>query len=598
MLFQSAIASIRSFVQNRRPASRQAVAVRQVVHLRGSSFPRWNQWKELPRFLNSKEKHAASIAVSVFLLSTLTLGIRAWLSHETLIPAIGGSYIEGAIGTPQYINPLYATGSDVDADLTRLLFSGLMRTDRDGALVPDLAESYTISEDQKTYTFTLRKNALWHDDQPVTSADVLFTLEAIQNPEYHSPLAVSFAGATVTAPDPSTIIVLVDEPFTPLLGALTVGILPQHLWADVVPQNAPLSTWNIKPIGSGPFMFSKLVKDTRGALKSYTLVRNDSFYRGTVYLGEFTMKFYSDIYELTDALRNKNIEGASVLSAQDAQSLADDGVIHLGAPRLSQFTAAFFNEKHSTIIANDDIRAALALATDRALVAQAATGNLATPIVSPILSTMPGYDASIVVPPGNFEGATALLDAAGWTIAESATLRTKDGATLSLSITTLDSPDLLAAATELQKQWSALGASVQILTVDQSTLQNDVVKNHDYDVLLAGERYGIYPDLYPFWHSSQTTYPGLNLCGFADRDVDAAIIAARTSTDPQKAVDASKLLVASFNESVPAIMLYQPAYVYGVSPKLHNTDVESVTNPSDRFASVEGWFRKAKRTLW
>ena len=191
-----------------------------------------------------------------------------------------------------------------------------------------------------------------------------------------------------------------------------------------------------------------------------------------------------------------------------------------------------------------------------------------------------------------------MLEAEGWTVAESATLRAKNDATLSFSITTLDSPDLLAAATELQKQWSLLGASVQILTVNQSTLQNDVIKHHDYDVLLAGERYGIYPDLYSFWHSSQTTYPGLNLGGFANRDVDAAIVAARTSTDPQKSVEASQLFVTAFNDAVPAIMLYQPAYVYGVSPKLHNTDVVSVTNPSDRFAEVDSWFRKAKRALW
>lgn len=539
-----------------------------------------------------------SIALGVLLLSTVTFGVRTWLSHETRIPVIGGSYIEGAIGTPQYVNPLYATGTDVDADLTRLMFSGLMRTDIHGDLVPDLAESYTISEDQKTYTFTLRSNALWHDGAPVTSADVLFTIQAIQDPAYHSPLAVSFAGATVAAPDASTFTVSLNEPFSPLLGALTVGILPQHLWSDIVPQNAPLTPLNIKPVGSGPFMFSKLVKDTKGALKSYTLVRNPSFYRETVYLEDFTMKFYGDIRELTDAVRNKNVEGASVLSAQDAQRLADDDVIHLGAPKLSQFTAAFFNESHSQVIANDSVRAALAQATDRTIVAQAATGNLATPIVSPILAGMPGYDETATVPAGDIAGANALLESAGWTIAEGATLRTKDGVTLAFNITTLDSPDLLAAATELQKQWAQLGADIQILTVNQSTLQGDVIKNHDYDVLLAGERYGIYPDLYPFWHSSQTTYPGLNLCGFADRAVDTAIAAARTSTDPQKAVEASQLFTAAFNETIPAVMLYQPAYVYAVSPKLNNTDVFTVTNPSDRFANVEGWFRKSKRALW
>ncbi len=585
-------------MQTRRSSSKHDAAVRQVVHLRGTSFPRWKQWKELPRFLNATERQHASIALGIFLISSAMLGVRTWRSHETILPAIGGTYIEGAIGTPQYINPLYATGSDVDADLTRLLFSGIMRTDEHGNLVPDLAESYTISEDQKTYTFTLRTNALWHDGEPVTSHDVVFTLQAIQNPEYHSPLAISFAGAEVTATDDSTVIIALEEPFSPLLGALTVGILPQHLWADIVPQNAPLTPLNIKPVGSGPFQFSKLVKDSRGTLKSYTLTRNPSFYRGTVYLGTLTMKFYTDLYELTEAVRNKNVEGASVLSAQDAQRFADDGVIHLGSPLLSQFTAAFFNKNHAKILAFDEVRNALALATDRARVAQAATGHLATPIVSPILSNMPGFDASVTVPSADIEGAKALLESKGWIMAEGATLRAKDGATLSLSITTLDSPDLLAAATELQAQWTLLGASVQILTVNQATLQNDVIKNHDYDILLAGERYGVSSDLYPFWHSSQTAYPGLNLCGFADRDVDAAIAAARTSTDPQKAVDAANLFTEAFNETVPAIMLYQPAYVYAVSPKLRNTDVVRVTTPSDRFSNIENWFRKFKRSLW
>jgi len=585
-------------VQTHNSPSAATVAMRQVVNLRGTKFPHWKQWKELPRFLNQKEKRIANIALSILFLSSLTLGIRTLLSHETVLPKIGGSYIEGAIGTPQYINPLYATGSDVDADLTRLLYSGLMRTDGNHGLVPDLAESYTVSEDQKTYTFILRENAEWHDGEPVTSADILFTISAIQNPEYHSPLAVSFADTQVNATDDRTVIITLNEPFTPLLAALTVGILPEHLWADVIPQNAPLTTLNIKPIGSGPFVFSKLAKDNKGVLKSYTLTRNASFYRNTVYLNEITIKFYNDLQELTEAVRNNNIEGASVLSAADAQSLSDDGVIHLGSPLLSQFTAAFFNEKHSMIIADDSVRKALNQAVDRTKITQTAAGKLATPIVSPILSDMPGYDASLSVPTADPEGAKATLDAAGWTLAEGATIRAKEGTTLSFSITTLDSPDLLAAATELQSEWSALGASVAIFSVNQLALQNDIVKNHDYDVLLAGERYGAYPDLYPFWHSSQTTYPGLNLGGFADRKVDAAIALARTSTDPQKAVEAAQSLVSAFNESVPAIMLYQPAYVYAVSPKLHGTTITSVATPSDRFANVEGWYRKTKRTLW
>ncbi len=583
-------------MQKKERASARTVAVRQIVSLRGSRFPTWKQWKELPRFLSPKERQTFGIALLLCILSGATLGVRLWLSHETLLAAVGGSYTEGALGTPQYINPLYATGSDVDSDLTRLIFSGLMRYDEHHALVPDLAESYAVSDDQKTYTFTLRNNAYWHDNEPVTSADVLFTISAIQNPEYHSPLSVSFAGSSVETPDNRTVVFTLEEPFAPFLAALTVGILPAHLWEEISPQSAPLAQFNIKPVGSGPFMFSKLAKDNKGSLRSYTVERNPSFYRGTVYLNDITLKFYSSLQELTDAVRNKNVEGASVLAAGDAQSLSHDGVIALGAPQLSQFTAAFFNQKQSAALADDNVRQALVLATDRTLVAQASAGAYATPIVSPLLPDMPGYSAT-AIPNGDTEGAKGLLESKGWTIADGATVRAKSGTTLDLTITTLDSPDLIAAATELQREWNAIGANVSIEPIDQTTLQNDVLKNHTFDILLAGERYGAYPDLYPFWHSSQMTYPGLNLSGLANRKLDTAIEAARTSTDPSKAAEAGTLLTEAFTEEQPAIMLYQPKYLYALSPKLFGTTVSAVSVPSDRFANVEGWYRKTKISL-
>jgi peptide/nickel transport system substrate-binding protein len=568
--------------------------MRQVVNLRGRRLPSIRQWQELPRFLTAQERFLARAALSLAIISGIALTGHLWLSTRVTTPAVGGSYIEGALGTPQYINPLYAAGSDVESDLTRLVYSGLLRYDGEQGLVPDLAEQFTISEDQKTYTFTLKSGVTWHDGEPLTANDVVFTIAAIQNPEYHSPLAVSFTGMQVTAPDEHTVIFTLDEPFAPFLAALTVGILPAHLWEEVSPQSAPLAPMNIKPVGTGPYMFSKLVKDNRGTLRSMTLTRNPHFYRGTVYLDEITMKFYADLRELTDAVRNKNVEGASVLAAQDAQALADDGVVTLGAPRLSQFTAIFFNQKHSTILADDAVRQALNQATDRVLVAQVATGTYGSPIISPLLPGMAGYTPDTTVPTPDTESAKALLESKNWTFAQGATVRSNGATPLSFTITTLDSPDLIAAAQELERQWEAIGASVDVAVIDEYTLQTDSIKNHNYDALLAGERYGAYPDLYPFWHSSQTVYPGLNLGGFANRKVDTAIETARTSTDPAKTIEANQLFAASFAEEIPAIMLYQPSYLYGVSPKLSNTTVAAVTTPSDRFTNVEQWYRKTK----
>ena len=87
------------------------------------------------------------------------------------VPKKGGILTEGVIGTPRFINPVLAT-SDADRDLTALIYSGLMRISNDGSLEPDLAEKYTVSPDGRRYTFTLKKDSLWHDGKPVTAESV------------------------------------------------------------------------------------------------------------------------------------------------------------------------------------------------------------------------------------------------------------------------------------------------------------------------------------------------------------------------------------------------------------------------------------------
>ncbi|KKW30908.1 MAG: Extracellular solute-binding protein family 5 [Candidatus Uhrbacteria bacterium GW2011_GWD2_52_7] len=560
--------------------------------------PTLAQWRQLPRFLSTRERKFASFALGAFVIAVAGLGFQ-WLNkNQTTIPAVGGEYTEGVVGTPQFINPLYATASDVDADLSRLVYSGLMRFDPQDGIVPDLASNYTVSEDEKEYVFTLRSDAKWHDSNDVvTASDVAFTISAIQNPEYHSPLAVSFAGIAVEAVDTSTVKFTLDEPFSPFLAALTVGILPAFEWQDIAPSSAQLAIQNIKPVGSGPYQFAKLVKDNRGSIRSMTLERNPDFYRGAPYIKKLSFKFYSSVTELTDALRNKNVEGASVISSADASAFSDERGLSLQNPSLPQFTAAFFNAKHSSVLADDEVRKALSLAVDRTAIVQI-TGSVASAINSPILSGMPGYDASATVPVADSTTAASTLDAAGWTFTEGATVRSKSDKSLSFTITTLDSPELTAAAQELERQWEAIGASVDVAVVDIATLQSDVLKNRSYDILVAGERYGTFADPYPFWHSSQTSYPGLNLGSFSDRKADEAIETARETTDQTKRAEAFASLSGLIAEDMPAIMLYQPKYTFALASKIRGVDVPSVTVPSDRFADVETWYIKAKHEFF
>ena len=160
------------------------LALQQVVSARKrQGLPTKSQIKYFPQLLSKKEKQIASIAFVIIVITGILLGREFLNSQRLVVPAVGGEYTEGLVGAPQLINPLYSLTSDVDTDLTRLIYSGLMKYDTANGLVPDLAESYTISEDGKTYTFVIRDNAIWHDGEKVLADDIIFTINAIQNPD-------------------------------------------------------------------------------------------------------------------------------------------------------------------------------------------------------------------------------------------------------------------------------------------------------------------------------------------------------------------------------------------------------------------------------
>jgi len=106
-----------------------------------------------------------------------------------------GDYSEGIIGQPMYVNPVLEAGNEADADLSRLIYSGLFKYGTDGKIVPDLAESYEVSNDQLTYTVHLKKDVKWHDGEAFSSDDVLFTIQAVQDPAFKSPLRQNWAGS-------------------------------------------------------------------------------------------------------------------------------------------------------------------------------------------------------------------------------------------------------------------------------------------------------------------------------------------------------------------------------------------------------------------
>src|SRR3989344_5477324 len=155
------------------------------------------QWKEFPRILSRKEKLVFILLASAFLLSSFALGRMFLDRFTTVVPAPGGTIVEGVVGFPRFINPLYADTRDADRDLTELVFSGLFTYDGKSGFTPNLVHNYQVLEDGKTMEIQLKENVFWHDGTPFGADDVLFTIKTLQNPAVKSPIRANWAGVRV-----------------------------------------------------------------------------------------------------------------------------------------------------------------------------------------------------------------------------------------------------------------------------------------------------------------------------------------------------------------------------------------------------------------
>lgn len=563
---------------------------------RSSFWPSQAQLRYLPATLSAREQWIVRVAILLALASAVMLLVRFYQRHSAYLPRPGGSYIEGIVGAPKFINPILAQSNDADADLAHLLFRGLYRVNASGALEHALAESEMVSDDGTTYTIVMRQGTKWHDGQTVSASDVAFTFDRIQDAESQSPLMKIFKDVRIEVVDDRTVKFILQRPYAPFLSLLTVGLLPEHIWGDVPATNTTLAEWNQKPVGNGPFRFDQLTKDRQGTIKSYRLVRFDEFYGDAPYLESLTFRFYKTRDEAVAALQRNAVQGLSFVTTDARDQVLKKSVVLRGL-RLPQYAAVFMNQKKAPLLKEKALRMALEQAVDKSAIVGQALDGAGTVISTPILPGYLGYNPDMPGQPFNTDEARKAFDAAGWTLPEGATVRKKGDAELRFTLTTVDRPEYTKTAELLKSQWAAVGVAVEVKTVASIDILKKTIKPRDYDALLFGEIIGQDPDPYPFWHSSQSYDNGLNLAGFANKDADVLLEDARKSHDPEARKQKYLQFQTILDQEKPAIFLYSPHYLYALPKKLRGFTLERVAVPADRFNGVEQWYMKTRR-VW
>lgn len=551
------------------------------------------------RYLDHILKRVDKAFLALFLVLTLggllLLGARGVLHFTEALPEYGGAYIEGTVGQPKYINPLYAITNEPDLDLTKLIYSSLVDLGPKGEVINDLAEKIEISEDQKTYTVRLHPNVTWTDGEAFTAQDVVFTVGVIQSLDYNSPLRTSLRGITVEKTDDLTVIFKLREIYAPFVTNLTFGILPSHIWASIPPASAVLADQNTKPIGTGPYLFKELTRNQQtGAITSYTVARNPQYFKRAPYIDTLTFRYYNDMDSAVTALNAGEVNGLSMIDSEHADDVQNKNrVQHILLPRVY----AFFLNTDRGVLKEKSIRTALTQGLDRPDLTRQIIGTDGTPIESPILPGFFGYTDDYVHHGYDPTAASAALDAAGWKLVEGKNIREKDGKQLSLSLVTTDWPEFTKVAQIAQEMYAKIGVGVVITSVSVSEAQSKYIRPREYDILLYGELMGADPDPFAFWHSTQKTDPGLNLSNYNSDTADRLLEEARQSADPAIREGKYKEFLKKIADDAPAIFLYSPEYLLVVSKALHGADLRTLVLPSDRMSLFPEWFLRTKR-VW
>jgi peptide/nickel transport system substrate-binding protein len=539
--------------------------------------------------LSRKERLAFVVASAGAIVSFVVVMGFVITQSTRAVPTQGGEYTEGALGQPEYINPVIAT-SQTDLDLSKLVYSNLS----------DIADSITPSADLQTWDVRLKEGLTWQDGQKLTSDDVVFTVQSIQNKDANSPLYQSWQGVSVSRVSELEVEFTLANPYAYFGDNLkNLYIIPKHIFADTPPGNWHLSDYNLKPIGSGPYKFLSYDKTADGYISEYHLQAWNASVDGNPLIQNFNFSFFNDENTLVQSFNSGQIDGFGNASPDDVAAIKRP--YDTFSWRTSGYYAVFFNQSKNLALQDPVVRQALSMAIDRNDLITTALGGAGVPEYGPV---PPGATNFTDVSPSStpsLSAASSLLDNDGWTVDPSSTFRSKTISKSSIPLVvnlTVPQIDFLAnTADYLRNAWQSIGVQTNVVMDSPGTILNDAVVNRNYEGLLFGNVLGPSSDLYSFWDSSQDFSPGLNLSIYKNTSVDSLIEAARQTNSSATTTQDLATAQAKIAADYPAVFLYSPNYVYITNKNVQGINPNLLSDPSDRFLEVVHWYLNTARVL-
>jgi peptide/nickel transport system substrate-binding protein len=507
------------------------------------------------------------------------------------VPDVGGAYVEAAIGTPNYLNPILVQYNQLDKDLSSLLFSGLTRFDENGLIAPDLADRWEIEDEGKVYLFFLKRDVRWHDRTPFTADDVVFTIEAMQHEDFSGSVEVAelWRNVQVEQVDDHTVRFTLELPFAPFLEYTTVGMLPRHLYAESLGSDMPSSPHNLRPIGTGPFKLTKI--SAAGA----TLEPHADYYGPPPLLEQLQFRFYPDYATAMSALERDEVDGLPYVDAEDVARLsANDKLVVRSVPYYLRYGVLFLNNT-SPIFEDRGVRQAAAHAINREKLIATALNGQGTPASSPISPLSWAYNSRVQGYEYDPERAAALLEEAGWQDANGDGVREKEDVELAFVILTNDNQRRIKIGELITEDLRRVGFNAEVQVSGWTDLLKEYLAARTFRAVLA-EQWLLTadPDVFSLWHSSQIGNGGFNFSGLDDEPMDKLLEEARRTVDRSARAGMYGEFQELWAEELPSVILYHPQFSWAVSERVKDVRMTAFLDGSSRFRHVAEWYVKTK----
>lgn len=538
----------------------------------------------------------------IILVTGLVVGILLILqqintgdtAESTPAPISGGVYTEALVGEFLRLNPFLDLYNPADHAVDQLLFNGLIRFDSEGIAQADLAESWGISQDGTVYNFSLRTDVLWHDGEPFTSEDVLFTIGLLQSQHGLIPedMRNLWAEVEVVILSDSQLQFLLPEPYAPFLDYLSFGILPEHILAGMSLDQIIDDPYNLTPVGTGPFRFQRmLVEGDR--IVGVVLEAFDAYFLERPYLDEFIFRYYSTSEEALAAFQNGEVEGIGDVDPSILSAVLAEPDLSIYTAREPLLTLVYLNLDNAAVgfLKSADFRMALMQSINRDLIIERTYGGQAVKANGPIMPGTWAYYADLEVIDSDSLQAKALFEATGVTLdSESGLYTTEDGLDVSLTLLHPDTAEHTQIAELIKKDWEALGVSVTLVAKPYDDVLTDLAAR-DYQTALVDINLTRTPDPdpYPLWAQAQIQ-SGQNYAEWDNRSASEYLEQARMTVDIAERELLYRNFQVLFMREMPSLALFYPVYTYAVSTDINGINFGPIFEPSDRFNNVHEWY--------